>query len=72
MKVKEVIAELQKLDQERDIWISYDGVNREDEVFCAGIFNPVPDDMVKIPLAEYCQKWYDEDVKAGDYLIEVS
>ena len=71
MKVKEVIAELQKLDQERDIWISYDGANREDSGYCAGIFNLIPDDIVKPPLAEYCQKWYEVDVKEGDYLIEV-
>lgn len=36
MKVKELIAELQKLDQERGIWVFYDcGYN---------IFPPTPDD----------------------------
>ena len=62
---------LQKLDQERNIWISYDGANREDNGYCAGIFNLIPDDIVKPPLAEYCLKWYEEDVKEGDYLIKV-
>ena len=36
MKVKELIAELQKLDQERGIWVFYDSG--------CSIFPPIPDD----------------------------
>lgn len=56
MKVKEVISELQKLDQERNIWISYDGANDDECGFTNGIFDPIPDDIVKQPLVDYCQK----------------
>lgn len=72
MKVKELIAELQKLDQEKGIWISYDGGNYDDNGFTNGIFNPIPDDRVKKSLAEYCKKnYYREEVNEGDYLINV-
>lgn len=69
MKVKELIAELQKLDQERGIWIIYDGLNDDGEAFTNGMFDPIPDDRVKKPLEEYCKKYYDKGVKEGDYLI---
>jgi len=72
MKVNEVISELQKLDQERDIWISYDGMNDDKYGFTNGIFDPIPDDIVKQPLADDCKKYQEyKDVKVGDYLIKV-
>lgn len=71
MKVKELIAELQKLDQEKGIWISYDGSNGDDHAFTNGMYDPIPDDRVKKPLAEYCKEYYCEEVKEGDYLITV-
>lgn len=69
MKVKELIAALQRLDQENGIWISYDGYNGDNYAFTNGIFNPIPDDRVKKPLEECCKKYYDEGVREGDYLI---
>ena len=56
MKVKEVIAELSKLDQEKEIWVIYD-------TFLA--IEPIPDDIQK------GQKEYDEEVvlNDGDYII---
>lgn len=72
MKVKEVILELQKLDQERNIWISYDGVNDNECGFTNGIFDLIPDDIVKQPLVDDCKKYQKyKDVKVGDYLIKV-
>ena len=72
MKVKEVISELQKLDQERNIWIGYDVVNDYECGFTNGIFDPIPDDIVKQPLVDDCKKYQEyEEVKAGDYLIKV-
>ena len=61
MKVKEVISELQKLDQERNIWISYDGVNDNEYGFTNGIVDPIPDDIVKQPLADDCKKYQERD-----------
>lgn len=56
MKVKEVIAELSKLDQEKELWVIYD-------TFLA--IEPIPDDRQK------GQKEYEEDVvlNDGDYII---
>ena len=72
MKVKEVISELQKLDQERNIWISYDGANGNERGYTNGIFDPIPDDIVKQPWVDDCKKYEEyKDVKVGDYLIEV-
>jgi len=72
MKVNEVISELQKLDQERDIWISYDGVNDNEWGFTNGIFDPIPDDIVKQPLVDDCKKYQEyNDIEVGDYLIKV-
>ena len=56
MKVKELIAELQKLDQERGIWVFYDGG--------CSIFPPTPDDRAeKSDVDEF------HGVKEGDYII---
>ena len=53
MKVKELIAELQKLDQERDIWVLYD-------TFCA----QVPE----FEVAKERDETSDGRVKTGDYI----
>ena len=53
MKVKELIAELQKLDQERDIWVLYDTFDAQ--VPC-------------IEVAEERDETSDGRVKAGDYV----
>lgn len=56
MKVKEVIAELSKLDQEKELWVIYD-------TFLA--IKPIPDDIQK------GREEYSEDVvlNDGDYII---
>ena len=53
MKVKELIAELQKLDQERDIWVLYDT-----------FFAQVPE----FEVAKERDETSDGRVKAGDYV----
>lgn len=41
-------------------------------VLQTGIFDPIPDDIVKQPLVDNCQKYQEyKDVKVGDYLIKV-
>ena len=70
MTVREYIEYLKTLDQDRHIWVLYDGGNYEDSGYAAGIFEPTVDkDTVKSPLAEYASKWYNGNVKEGDYLI---
>lgn len=60
MKVKELIEQLQKLDQEKGIWIIYDGFQP---------INPeVDEEVINEEDAEYYRR-YEEDVKAGDYTI---
>lgn len=56
MKVKEVIAELSKLDQEKELWVIYD-------MFLA--IKPIPDQR------QEGQEEYQEDVvlNDGDYII---
>lgn len=53
MKVKELIAELQKLDQERDIWVLYDT-----------FFAQVPE----FEVAKELDETSDGRVKTGDYI----
>jgi hypothetical protein len=65
MKVKELIEQLQKLDQEKSIWIIYD---------CYLALKPeVRDGVLSEEDAEYYRNngWRggDYDVKAGDYAI---
>lgn len=55
MKVKELIAELQKLDQERGIWVFYDGGY--------SIFPPVPDERAGGLIGSK------KGVQEGDYII---
>lgn len=60
MKVKELIEQLQKLDQEKGIWIIYDSFQP---------LKPKVDDVVKTEEdAEYYRR-YEEDIKVGDYTI---
>ena len=60
MKVKELIEQLKKLDQEKGVWIIYDSFQP---------LKPEVDDVVKTEEdAEYFRK-YENDVKAGDYVI---
>lgn len=53
MKVKELIAELQKLDQERDIWVLYDTYDAQVPFW---------------EVAEVHDETSDGRVKAGDYV----
>ena len=72
MKVKELIAELQKLDQERGIWISYDGFNRSEKSYTKGLYDPIPNRTVKNKVVRYLMEEICYDfAKDGDYLIEV-
>ena len=57
MKVKEMIEELSKLDQEKNIWVLYDYYN---------IFEPTPDDVAD---EEDVEQFKDDGVKLGDYII---
>lgn len=60
MKVKELIEQLQKLDQEKGIWIIYDSHQP--------IKPEVDEEVIDEKEAEY-YRHYEEDVKAGDYTI---
>lgn len=61
MKVKELIEQLQKLDQERGIWIIYDS------------FQPIKPEVDGVvgteEDAEYYSRYSDEGVKVNDYVI---
>lgn len=59
MKVKELIENLQKLDQERNIWVRYDGVY---------FYEPTID---KDNVDEWEAKEYgkEQGIKEGDYTI---
>ena len=58
MKVKDLIKELEKLDQEKGIWISYD--------YPCALLEPVPDSVAD---EDYLNVHKDKDVKVGDYII---
>lgn len=62
MKVKELIEQLQKLDQDKDIWLIYDSHLP---------IRPEVDDIVKTEAeARYYNHYRDgEDIKVGDYVI---
>lgn len=62
MKVKELIEQLQKLDQEKGIWIIYDSFQP--------IKPEVDDELINEEDADYYHL-YEDDVKAGDYKITV-
>lgn len=63
MKVKELIEQLQKLDQERGIWIIY------------GSFQPIKPEVDGVVEneedAEYYSRYSGEGVKVNDYVIIV-
>lgn len=61
MKVKEFIEQLQKLDQEKDIWIIYDSYQP--------LTPEVDNDVMSEEDAEYFRRY--NDVEAGDYTISV-
>lgn len=66
MTVKELIVELQKLDQEKGIWVVYDG-------FIA--FPPIPDK--KAEKRDICSEHFtfepnDALIQIGDYIIEAN
>lgn len=68
--VREYIEHLKTLDQDKGIWVLYDGANRENSGFAAGLFEPTVDaETMKEPLAEYARKWLDETAQVGDYII---
>lgn len=56
MKVRELIEELQKLDQEKGIWVRYDSFD---------YFPPIPDET-----ADEFDAENHADVKKGDYIIK--
>lgn len=58
MKVKELIAELQKLDQEKGIWIAYD--------FPCAMFAPIPDGTAE---KAHVDIFGSDGVELGDYVI---
>lgn len=69
MTVREYIEYLKTLDQDRGIWISYDGLNCDDVGYTNGIFKPTVDkDTVKLPLVEDANN---DELKVGDYLISI-
>lgn len=61
MTVRELIAELQKLEQDRGIWVFYDGG--------FAVFPPIPDDRADA-YDEDCHAV--RGVKEGDYIINAS
>ena len=60
MKVRELIHELEKLEQDKGIWVVYDG-------FTA--FPPMPDTKITKADAEYMSE---DGVMEGDYKIDAS
>lgn len=60
MKVKEIIEQLQKLDQDKGIWLIYDSH--------LPIRPEVDEEVINEEDAEYYRR-YEEDIKAGDYII---
>lgn len=61
MKVKELIKNLSKLDQEKDIWIVYDAYYP---------MEPWVDSFIREEDID-TYKEYDKDVNIGDYVINV-
>ena len=58
MKVKELIEELSKLDQEKGIWVAYN--------FPYDLFEPMPDHEAD---EDYLKYFKDKGVEEGDYII---
>jgi len=61
--VKELIEQLQKLDQEKGIWIIYDSF--------LPVEPEVDEELMSEEDAEYYGSYNDHDIKAGDYTITV-
>lgn len=59
MKVKEFIEHLQKLDQERNIWVRYDGIY---------FYEPVVDEEDNVSEWE-AEEYEAQDIQEGDYTI---
>lgn len=60
MKVKELIEQLQKLDQDKGIWIIYD---------CFQPIKPEVDNVVRTEEDAEFFRCYEEDIEVGDYVI---
>lgn len=59
MKVKELIEQLQTLDQERNIWVRYDGIY---------FYEPVVDEEDNVTEWEE-NEYLEQDIQKGDYTI---
>ena len=59
MKVKELIEHLQTLDQERNIWVSYDGIF---------FYEPVVDEKENVTKWD-AEEYKEQGIKEGDYTI---
>lgn len=60
MKVKELIQYLEALDQEKNIWVVYDGFK---------VFNPTPDMIAGPDEVSYLG---DKGVELDDYIIDAN
>lgn len=59
MKVKELIERLQTLDQERNIWVRYDGIY---------FYEPIVDEEDNVTEWEE-NEYQEQDIQKGDYTI---
>jgi hypothetical protein len=59
MTVKELIEQLQTLDQERNIWVHYDGIY---------FYEPVVDEEDNVRGWE-AEEYESQDIQEGDYTI---
>lgn len=59
MKVKELIAKLQTLDQERDIWVLYDSFYPEEPDFELATERQHNDSKGEIKIGAYVHETYD-------------
>lgn len=59
MKVKEFIEHLQTLDQERNIWVRYDGVS---------FYEPIVDEEDNVTKWEE-EEFISQDIQEGDYTL---
>ena len=59
MKVKEFIEHLQTLDQERNIWVRYDGVS---------FYEPIVDEEDNVTKWEE-EEFISQDIQEGDYCL---
>lgn len=59
MKVKEFIEHLQTLDQERNIWVRYDGIS---------FYEPIVDEEDNVREWEV-EEYESQDIQEGDYCL---